>query len=116
MYIARTTIIKIEVRKITPTLLVRLITVRAIARNNSDEMSPKNEKITIIVFNILFACNLLTLYVIPSSNAEVAPTVTNAESTQNAETEKKKSGDRTQIHRLNNSELLVNWKYGSDEI
>jgi hypothetical protein len=116
MYIARTTIIKIEVRKIMPTLLVRLMIVRAIARNNSDEMSPKNEKITIIVFNVLFACNLLTLYVIPSSNAEVAPRVTNAESTQNAETEKKKSGDRTQIHRLNHSELLGNWKCGSDGV
>ena len=116
MYIARTTIIKIEVRKIIPTLLVRLMIVRAIARNNSDEMSPENEKITIIVFNVLFVCNLLTLYVIPSSNAEVAPRVTNAESTQNAETERKKSGDWTQIHRLNHSELLGNWKCGSDEI
>ncbi|MDF3032583.1 MAG: hypothetical protein K0R91_417 [Nitrososphaeraceae archaeon] len=116
MYIARTTIIKIEVRKIMPTLLVRLMIVRAIARNNSDEMSPKNEKITIIVFNVLFACKLLTLYVIPSSNAEVAPRLTNAESTQNAETEKKKSGDRTQIHRFNHSELLGNWKCGGDGV
>ena len=99
-----------------PTLLVRLMIVRAIARNNSDEMSPKNERITIIVFNVLFACKLLTLYVIPSSNAEVAPKLTNAESTQNAETEKKKSGDRTQIHRFNHSELLGNWKCGSDGV
>jgi hypothetical protein len=53
------------------------------------------------------------LYVIPLSNAEVTPRITNAESTQNAETEKKKSGDRIQINRLNHSKLLGNWKCGS---
>lgn len=64
IYIAEITIIRIQVRKIMPALLVRLIIVRTTARSNRVEVSPKNDTLTISIFKALLPCNFLTLSVI----------------------------------------------------
>ena len=88
-----------------PTLLVRLIIVRTIAKNNNEDVSPKNERLTITIFIALLSCNNFIMVLVPSSK-EVAPSATIAESVPNDETENKKSGDRIHIHLSNRAELL----------
>lgn len=89
-----------------PTLLVRLIIVRTIAKNNNEDVSPKNERLTITIFIALLSCNNFIMVLVPSSKEEVAPSATIAESVPNDETENKKSGDRIHIHLSNRAELL----------
>ena len=89
-----------------PTLLVRLIIVRTIAKNNNDDVSPKNERLTITIFIALLSCNNFIMVLVPSSKEEVAPSATIAESVPNEETENKKSGDWIHFHLSNRAELL----------
>lgn len=89
-----------------PTLLVRLIIVRTIAKNNNEDVSPKNERLTITIFIALLSCNNFIMVLVPSSKEEVAPSATIAESVPNEETENKKSGDRIHVHLSNRAELL----------
>ena len=88
-----------------PTLLVRLIIVRTIAKNNNEDVSPKNERLTITIFIALLSCNNFIM-VVPSSKEEMAPSATIVESVPNEETENKKSGDRIHVHLSNRAELL----------
>ena len=92
-----------EQRYIMPTLLVRLIIVRTIAKNNNEDVSPKNERLTITIFIALLSCNNFIMVLVPSSKEEVAPI---ADSVPNEETENKKSGDRIHVHLSNRAELL----------
>jgi hypothetical protein len=89
-----------------PTLLVRLIIVRTIAKNNNEDVSPKNERLTITIFIALLSCNNFIMELVPSSKEEVAPSATIADSVPNEETENKRSGDRIQVHLSNRAELL----------
>jgi hypothetical protein len=89
-----------------PTLLVRLIIVRTIAKNNNEDVSPKNERLTITIFIALLSCNNFIMVLVPSSKEEVTPSATIAESVPNEETENKKSGDRIHVHLSNRAELL----------
>ena len=90
-----------------PTLLVRLIIVRTIAKNNNEDVSPKNERLTITIFIVaLLSCNNFIMVLVPSSKEEVAPSATIAESVPNEETENKKSGDWIHFHLSNRAELL----------
>lgn len=89
-----------------PTLLVRLIIVRTIAKNNNEDVSPKNERLTITIFIALLSCNNFIMVLVPSSKEEVAPSATIAESVPNDETENKKSGDWIHVHLSNRAELL----------
>ena len=98
IYIAETTIIRIQVRKIMPALLVRLIIVRTTARTNRVERSPRIDTLTISTFKALLPCNFLTLSVIEWSSVEVAPTATNIERIPNTNIKEKKRSDRTAIH------------------
>lgn len=89
-----------------PTLLVRLIIVRTIAKNNNEDVSPKNERLTITIFMALLSCNNFIMVLVPSSKEEVAPTATIADSILNEATENKKSGDRIHVHLSIRGELL----------
>jgi hypothetical protein len=89
-----------------PTLLVRLIIVRTIAKNNNDDVSPKNERLTITIFIALLSCNNFIMVLVPSSKEEVAPSATIADCVPNEKTENKKSGDRIHVHLSNRAELL----------
>ena len=89
-----------------PTLLVRLIMVRTIAKNNNEDVSPKNERLTITIFIALLSCNNFIMVLVPSSKEEVAPSATIADSILNEATENKKSGDRIHVHLSNRGELL----------
>lgn len=89
-----------------PTLLVRLIIVRTIAKNNNEDVSPKNERLTITIFIALLSCNNFIMVLVPSSKEEVAPSATIADSILNEATENKKSGDRIHVHLSNRGELL----------
>ena len=89
-----------------PTLLVRLIIVRTIAKNNNEDVSPKNEKFTITTFIALLSCNNFIMVLVHSSKEEVAPSATIVERVPNDETENKKSGDRIHVHLSNRAELL----------
>lgn len=89
-----------------PTLLVRLIIVRTIAKNNNEDVSPKNERLTITIFIALLSCNNFIMVLVPSSKEEVAPSATIADSIPNEATENKKSGDRIHVHLSNCAELL----------
>lgn len=93
-----------------PTLLVRLIIVRTIAKNNNEDVSPKNERPTITIFIALLSCNNFIMVLVPSSKEEVAPSATIADSVPKEETENKKSGDRIHVHLSNRVELLGNRK------
>jgi hypothetical protein len=89
-----------------PTLLVRLIIVRTIAKNNNEDVSPKNERLTITIFIALLSCNNFIMVLVPSSKEEVAPSATIADSIPNEAIENKKSGDRIHVHLSNPAELL----------
>lgn len=89
-----------------PTLLVRLIIVRTIAKNNNEDVSPKNERLTITIFIALLSCNNFIMVLVPSSKEEVTPSATITESVPNEETENKKNGDRIHVHLSNRAELL----------
>ena len=108
IYIDEIIIIRIQVRKTTPTLLVRFIIVRAIARSNKVEVSPKSDKLIIIKFSTLFPCNILKMDETRSSRTEVAPIFTNIERVAKTDINKKNCGDRTRVHPIYPIDLLDN--------
>jgi hypothetical protein len=108
IYIDEIIIIRIQVRKTTPTFLVRFIIVRAIARSNKVEVSPKSDKLIIIKFNTLFLCNILKMDETGSSRAEVAPIFTNIERVTKTDINKKNRGDRTGVNPIYPTDLLDN--------
>jgi hypothetical protein len=56
--------IKVEQSKIMPTLLVRLIIARTIARKSSEDVSPRNESLTMSKFATPSSCNFLIVLII----------------------------------------------------
>jgi hypothetical protein len=108
IYIDEIIIIRIQVRKTIPTFLVRFIIVRAIARSNKVEVSPKSDKLIIIKFSTLFPCNILKMDETRSSRTDVAPIFTNIERVAKTDINKKNCGDRTRVHPIYPIDLLDN--------